>query len=337
MKHQRGVPLHVAAGMALLSVVVLVGVMAAYTALSQPGAVLVVADDVSEFGGAAVGERVGGLIWLGGVSLESPHREFGEFSGISLLDAERFVMVSDKGYFLSGRLTTKDGELTGIANPVLRAIWGAGSLISSDMYDAEAVAVVRQDGAPVSLRVGFERHTRVVDYELVDGAPVGSAAPVKIPRWLSEIKSNRSIESICIDTINGNSDQITLIIVEDNGKHVGHSSGTIIMGSSFRDVSIVADRDYKPTACTFLPGGDLLVLYRAESEADFSTQIKRISNEAVRSGAVLDGPVLLEAHNTINLEGMDVWRTPEGKLRLVLVSDNGDSRDSDGVILQFSF
>lgn len=305
--------------------------------IDGPEAVEVSVGSVTMFKGAKVGDQVDSLIWLGGAAIQSNLREFGEFSGISFLDADRFVMVSDKGYFLSGKIESAiDGQLSGLADTVIAPI-DRKSLVSGDRPpDAEAVAVVFENGEPSFLRVGFERYTQVADYDLEDGRPVGPAVAVDIPVWLRKIETNETIEAICYapetSPVSGN----TLVIAEDVLGDARRHAALIIGEGAPQALTILGESDFNPSACTFLPGGDLLVLFRAQRDDSFAMQIRRISANQVRQGAELDGWVILEADNIGNMEGIAVRPGADGDLRLVLVSDSGGQGKADNLLLQFA-
>src|SRR5699024_10936331 len=74
-------------------------------AQSPADPVTVTALPVERFAGAGVGERVGGLVWEGGIVLSSQSDRFGGISALGFIGEDgRFATVSDIGNFISGQL-----------------------------------------------------------------------------------------------------------------------------------------------------------------------------------------------------------------------------------------
>jgi hypothetical protein len=68
-------------------------------------------------------------------------------------------------------------------------------------------------------------------------------------------------------------------------------------------------------------------------------RIRRIALGAIKPGAVVDGPVLLEADlgfEIDNMEGLSVHRMPSGEIVLTLVSDDNFSALQRTLLLQFT-
>src|SRR5690606_21340163 len=120
--------------------------------------------------------------------------EFGGLSSLSFIDATQFVMVTDEGNFVSGRLSA--GGLDDVEIETIRN--SAGDLLPTKFSsDSEAVEIIFRNGTASTVRVGFEHLTRVADFDLVDGRPAGPARPVAIPDWMTALRNNDSIESLC--------------------------------------------------------------------------------------------------------------------------------------------
>src|SRR3546814_9517708 len=110
-------------------------------------------------------------------------------------------MVSDRGNFVSGQLLYDEAgrplSLVGVQIEPIQNSRGA-ELPRAYARDAEAMAVIERNGIPAAVRVGFENLTRVADFELVDARPQGAATEVAIPDWLSDTRTNESLEAVCI-------------------------------------------------------------------------------------------------------------------------------------------
>lgn len=321
------------------SAIALAGLSPLATWASEPATVTAV--PTLTFLNTPVGMRVGQLVWQGGFSFTSDVRSFGGISGIAFLDSERFVAVGDRGSFISGRmLHTADGFPLNLIDVRISPILDEDGQVAEDakLADAEAIEVVRENGEPVLARVGFERLTRVADYELQYGRPVGSASPVAIPQWMAEISNNDSIESVCIATPRSPVAGQTLVITENFERDSDNRAAALIGPDGYKNLDLAKQSGIRPTDCAFLPNGDLLVLLRDERGSEPAMQIRRISASDVREGAIMNGPLLIEAGSpdVRNMEGLGVRMTEAGEVRIVVVSDNGYSKDLPSILLEFS-
>jgi hypothetical protein len=86
----------------LLFVSALLFTLAASAAAEE---ITVTAIPIDSFKDARIGERVDGLIWRGGIQLNSDAVEFGGLSGVAFTGVEqRVTFVSDQGWFISGQI-----------------------------------------------------------------------------------------------------------------------------------------------------------------------------------------------------------------------------------------
>ena len=70
-----------------------------------------------------------------------------------------------------------------------------------------------------------------------------------------------------------------------------------------------------------------------------TARIRRVPQRDIRPGAVVDGPVLIEAdlgYQLDNMEGMAVHRSPSGETIITLVSDDNFSPLQRTLLLQFA-
>ena len=67
-------------------------------------------------------------------------------------------------------------------------------------------------------------------------------------------------------------------------------------------------------------------------------RIRRIAADAIRPGATVDGPTLIEADSSDqidNMEGLDIWTDAAGQTHMSLVSDDNQSFFQRTVYLEF--
>ncbi|MCC0023823.1 MAG: esterase-like activity of phytase family protein [Hyphomicrobiaceae bacterium] len=293
-------------------------------ALAQPA--LISARPIFLFDGVPPGQQVQGLVWRGGLVLDGP-AEFGGLSGITFLDSSHFVAVSDKGYFVTGRLETgADGTPANVREADISVIRNSHGADLPENYsrDAEAVETIVRDGKSAAIRVGFENLTRVADFEISDFQPVGAAKEVAIPDWLSNLRTNESLEAVCIAPPASPISGSTLLLTEGAMTNDGDHSAFLLGHNDRGPITLVASPDLKPTDCAFLPNGDLLVLERGTGFLSFTMQIRRIRADDVKPGARMRGQIILSAAggDIDNMEGIAVRQTEGGASRIVIVSDD---------------
>ena len=296
---------------------------------------------ITQFGNSALGEPAGQLIWRGGLALVSQHDDFGGLSGVTFTGPDhRLVFVSDRGQFVSGQLAYDDHDrLLGLLGVQVAPMQNSSGAPLPRQYarDAESVETVHRDGVPVAVRVSFEHLTRVADFALTDGVPGGPAREVAIPQWLTDNRSNETLESVCIapptSPVAGSTLLITEAIMDEAGNHRAELLGQTDKGS----LSMVPSPGRVPTDCAFLPNGDLLVLERGIAFITFTMGLRRIPAAEVRPGSIMTGEVILEASGgTIdNMEALAVHTGPTGETRILIGSDNNFNDWQRTLLLEF--
>lgn len=297
---------------------------------------------VTSFRGVGLDQPVDGLIWRGGIEMTSPDNTFGGLSGVAFTGPEqRIAMVSDRGNFVTGQLIYDDADrLFGFIGVNLEAIQNSrgAPLPRQFSRDAEAISTIMRNGVPAAVRVGFENLTRVADFELTNGVPGGAATEVAIPDWLTDTRTNESLEAVCIappaSPIAGSTLLLTEGVVDDDGRHVawllGHNDKGPLRYESRPSVN--------PTDCAFLPNGDLLVLERGLAFLSFTMTLLRVPAAEVRPDNLMRGKVLLEASGGAvdNMESVSVHTAPNGETRIVLGSDNNFNDWQRNLLLEFA-
>jgi hypothetical protein len=302
----------------------------------------VMATPVARFFNVDIGSVTQGLVFEGGLEMQSDAELFGGLSGIGFTGPNgQLVMVSDRGNFVSGRLLTDaDERPAGLADVLIEPIENSsGAPLPNDFTrDSEALSVIQRNNVPVAVRVGFENLTRVADFALTNGVAGGPAKELSIPDWLAANRSNESIESVCIAPPASPIAGSTLVLSEggatSDGAHIAYLVGKTDKGAlSYRSGS-----GTNPSDCAFLPNGDLLVLERGVQLVSFAMRLVRVKAANVKPGAEMTGDVLLEGigGDLDNMEGVAVHPTASGKTRITLISDNNFNGWERNLLLEFS-
>lgn len=294
------------------------------------------------FQGAAIGERVQGLIYKGGLQLSSVHDGFGGHSGVGFTGPDgRLVMVSDRGNFISGQLIYDEAgaplSLVGVTIAPIQNSRGT-DLPNAFSRDAEALTVIERNGRPAAVRVGFENLTRVADFELANGVPQGPAREVSIPSWLTDTRTNESLEAVCVASAGSPIAGSTLLLTEGVKTGDGAHSAYLLGHNDKGPLTYRSGSGTNPTDCAFLPNGDLLVLERGISLLQFSAKLIRVRAEDVKPGAAMSGEILYEGvgGDLDNMEGVTTRTLPDGEVRITLVSDDNFMDWERNLLLEFT-
>jgi hypothetical protein len=304
--------------------------------------ITVASAQVDRFANTEVGGQVGKLIWRGGIVMVGQDDRFGGLSGLGFTsDEQHLAFVSDRGNFVTGQLIyDQAGQVFGLVGAEIEPIQNSrgNPLPRQFSRDAEAMAVVYREGIPAAVRVGYENLTRVADFDLTNHKPGGAAREIAIPDWLTDTRTNESLEAVCIappaSPIAGSTLLLTEGVINDDGEHVAWLLGNRDRGS----LSYASSRDVNPTDCAFLPNGDLLVLERGVSLLSFTMTLRRVPAAEVRPDNLMTGEVLLEAtgNDIDNMEGLAVHEAPDGETRIVISSDNNFNDWQRNLLLEFA-
>jgi len=280
---------------------------------------------------------------LGALALSADHPRFGGFSGLALdPDGAGFTAVSDRGWFLTGRLTRDGGALSGVTDARLHPMRDPrGRAVAGDQADAEGLA----QGADGALFVSFEGDARVWRY----AHPDAPAVALPVAPAFRRLQRNSGLEALAITH-----DGALLTIPErsgaldrpfpvfrldpdsDSDRRQGAPDSDWRQGaldsdwrkgaldSDWRQGALPRDPPFLPTGADVAPDGMLYVLERDFSWlGGFSTRLRRAS--------LADWPALrpetlfTQRGGLDNMEGLASWRDDSGAVRLVMIADDNFS------------
>jgi hypothetical protein len=282
--------------------------------------------------------RFGALEFRGGLELTSSYREFGGLSAIRVAaDGARFVALTDKGRWLTGRIAyDARGRPSGIADAVMAPMLGPDgrTLASRGWFDTESIA---EDGG--TLYVGIERVNRIVRFDFGRDGMLARGTPIPIPPGISRLPNNKGLEAMVVVPA-GLPLAGTLIALSERGLDPqGNLRGFLIGGPSAGEFAIRRSDEFDISDCALLPSGDLLILERRFFWwSGVAMRIRRIPLAAIAPGALVAGRELIFAdmgYQIDNMEGLSVHRSADGELIVTLVSDDNFSVLQRTILLQF--
>jgi hypothetical protein len=282
--------------------------------------------------------RFGALDFRGGLSLESPTKEFGGISAIRVAaDGQNFLSLTDKGNWLRGRIVYRGTVPIAIRDAEMAPILGPDRLPLKrrGWYDTESLA---EDGG--TLYVGIERVQRIVRFDYGRDGLLARGIPIPVPPAFRTLPSNGSLECLVMPP-QGGPLAGTLIAISEQGLDArGNHLSFLIGGGNDGTFALKRADDFDVSDCARTPNGKLLVLERRFSwTSGFAMRIRSVPLTSIKPGATVDGPALITADmgsEIDNMEGLSVHRAPDGALVLTLISDDNFSPLERTVLLQFT-
>ena len=285
--------------------------------------------------------QFGLLEFRGGLVLRSSYRNFGGISAIRVAaDGARFIALSDKGWWLRGRIVYEGARPSAIADAEMAPILGADGrpLADRGWYDTESIA---DDGG--TLYVGIERVHQILRFNYGKDGLLARGEPIAVPPGMRSLPGNKGLEAL-VFVPKGAGDKAlagTLIAISERGlDNAGNIIGFLIGGRSPGTFTVKRSAAFDVSDAALLPGGDLLLLERKFSwTSGLSVRLRRVALAGIKPGALVDGAVLFEAdlgYEIDNMEGLCVHRSTSGETVLTLISDDNFSIIQRTLLLQFT-
>lgn len=282
--------------------------------------------------------RYGSLEFRSGLVLTSSFRGFGGLSALRLdKKGERFISLSDKANWFTGRLTYRGKVLSGLADVTSAPILGSdGRQISKrGWFDTESLAF---DGA--TAYVGLERVNQILRFDFGKDGIRARGEPISLPPGIDKLPFNKGLESL-VFVPKGQPLAGTLIGISERGLDpAGNILGFLIGGPSPGQFSVKRTKNFDISDATLLPSGDLLLLERKFSVMEgVGIRIRRIPMSTLAPDAVIDGPTIFEVdlgYEIDNMEGIDTHVAENGDTVVTMISDDNFSMIQRTLLLQFT-
>jgi hypothetical protein len=282
--------------------------------------------------------RFGALDYRSGLVLTSRYPGFGGLSGIRLdTKGERFIAISDKGAWFTGRMVYSGRVMTGLADVEAAPLLGPDGrpITARGWFDSESIAL---DGSVVY--IGLERVNQVLRYDFAEGFTRARGEVVPMPPAVKKLPYNKGLEALVV-VPKGLPLAGTLIAISERGLDAkGNLVAFLVGGPQPGQFSIRRTENFDISDAVILPSGELLILERKFSLfSGVGIRIRRLVLKDIAPAALVDGPSIFDAgpsEEIDNMEGIDAHVTDEGDTVLTLVSDDNFSLIQRTLLLQFT-
>ncbi|WP_424971915.1 esterase-like activity of phytase family protein [Dinoroseobacter sp. S76] len=247
------------------------------------------------------------------ITLTHVDPEFGGLSALSVTeDGRQFHAIGDRGLFVRGEMLREaNGDLREVTlTTVMPLETGDDGPVRPGLQDAEGSALTPEG----DLLVSYEGFARIERF-----SPEGRhLARLPHPAVFNSLQRNSSLEALAAD------ERGWVYTVPERSGKLDRPFPVYRFDGRRWDTPFALPRrgDFLVVGMDFGPDGHLYLLERALRGVFFSTRVRRF--EIAPEGRITREETLLETPTGTheNLEGLAVWRDPEGRLRLTMVADD---------------
>jgi len=287
-------------------------------------------------------KEFGKLIFRAGLNLFAKSIYFGGYSALAIDPSGRELLaISDAGTWLRATLDYDGRKLKGLSEVVLGPILGADGkpLRDDSQRDSEGMALSDADTKQGTAFVSFERKHRIARYPFTAdrfGPPAGT---LPLPAGTKAMSANRGIEAMAFIRT-GKLKGTLVAFVEGLADKNGNLQGWRIGGPSPGKIVLKRLGGFDITDAAPLPDGGIVVLERRFRFSEgVKMRIRRVAATELTQGGLIEGDVLLEATDSLNIDNMEAiaaHRAASGETVITLMSDDNFSPLQRTLIMQFT-
>ncbi len=268
-------------------------------------------------------DRIGTLVYRGGLDLSTLVGRFGGFSSIEIsADGEELLALSDRGRWWRFALGySPDGRLTEVRWIADRRMQTAldGARIANGMRDSEAMAPAG-DG----LLVSFEQRHRIWRFpwpapDLPQDKPAAYAGPDA-----DHAPDNGGMEALA--PLDGNGSRFLALAEQLPGTRRDTRRAWIGSAGSWQVRDYPVSDGFEPTGADLLPDGDIIVIERKyRMFYGVSARLVRLPRAVIDGDGPLAGILLAQIEpplTTDNFEGVAARQTADGRTQVMLITDD---------------
>jgi hypothetical protein len=284
----------------------------------------------------------GKLVFRAGLNLYAKSAHFGGYSALVVdPDGKALLAISDAGSWLRATLDYDGRKLKGLSNAVLGPMLGANGKPLRDDRDRDSEGLTLSDGDTRrgTAFVSFERKQRIARYPFTAerfGPPAGT---IPLPAGMKGMTANSGIEAMTLIRT-GKLKNALVIFAEHLTDKNGNLRGWMVGGPSPGAIVLKRLGGFDITDAAALPDGGIVVLERRFRFSEgIQMRIRRVNEAELTGGKLIEGEVLLEADDSLNIDNMEAiaaYRAASGETVITLMSDDNFSALQRTLIMQFT-
>jgi len=285
---------------------------------------------------------LGKLHLRGALVLSSSDERVGGISGLALsADGRELLAISDRGWWLRGRIEYQGPEVSAIAiseiAPMLDA-HGGESHVKIER-DAEALSLGQKGKLGGSAYVGFEGRSRIELFDFSTNDLSIRPVPVAIPDGLRHLPRNDGIEALGFIT-NGPHAGSFIAATEKRFDAHGNIVVSLFSDKAAFDFAIERHEDFTITDLAVADDGQVFTLERsAARRSSPSMALRRFRLDNVMEHSQIKPELLfsgrLPFYNIDNMEALAI-HDDAGERRITVISDDNYSPAQRTIFLQFA-
>jgi hypothetical protein len=287
-------------------------------------------------------KEFGKLLWRGGLNLFGKTHFFGGYSGLAIDPSGRSLLaISDAGLWLKAEIAYDGRRIKGLNRAVLGPILGPdGKPVRSEAErDTEAVAPVSGNTTEGTAFVSFEREHAIKRYPFTADRFGPPSDAIRLPAGAKAMNPNQGIEAIAYLAA-GRLKGTLVAFSERRLDKRGNLQGWLIGGPNPGAIALKRLGGFDITDVAPLPDGGIVVLERRFRYSEgVKMRIRRIAESELKPGSTMEGEVLLEAADNLNIDNMEAiaaHRANSGETILTLMSDDNYNAFQRTLIMQFA-
>lgn len=254
-----------------------------------------------------------------------PVQGFGGLSSIEVSgNGTAFLATGDKGLLAEGVIVRSRGRIVGVDNAKFRPILGPdGKALRTWRTDAEGLAIYKGR----RIYISFEGTHRIFAYRGLNQA----AQPVKVPASFKNLQRNSSLEALAVDEAG------RLYTIPERSGLLERPFPVWRYANGRWDDRLKLPRrgGFLVVGADFGPDGRLYVLERQFN--GFGGFASRVRSFRVTQTRLEDERELLTTRSGQhdNLEGISVWQTDTGNIRVTMIADDNFSVFQNTEIVEY--
>ena len=283
--------------------------------------------------------RFGEFNFVGGLVLRSNNPDFGGISALHVTPDNKITAISDSGFWFTAQLNRgENGHPLAFSQTIIAPILNSNGEQFENKWlaDAEGMAVGKD-----KIYISMEQNSRILWFPTSGDTLKQPSQLLSGAGFTETLRTNFALEAIATPSHDSNLPYDLVAISEFSPNENGHARAFFRQSGVWKEFQIPLVDRYLITDAAFTPSGELLILERRFSLATGArARVRQLNPNDISEGALVDGKVVLDLNTDQqidNMEGISVFKSPAGKTKLALISDNNQFPLQRTLYLEFEW